>query len=127
MTTILVVDDDPDFVEITRMILTAEGYTVETAANGDEALQRLRESPPSLLLLDVMMAGPLDGVNLAHVMEEDEELHKIPILMISSIADSPMAPMFPTDEYLPVDGWISKPVQPEQLLKRVRRLVGQPS
>ncbi len=127
MTTILVVDDDPDFVEITRMILTAEDYTVETAANGDEALQRLRESPPSLLLLDVMMAGPLDGVNLAHVMEEDEELHKIPILMISSIADSPMAPMFPTDEYLPVDGWISKPVQPEQLLKRVRRLVGQPS
>lgn len=127
MTTILVVDDDPDFVEITRMILTAENYTVETAANGDEALRMLRKSPPNLLLLDVMMAGPLDGVNLAHVMEEDEDLRSIPILMISSITASPMAPMFPTDEYLPVDGWISKPVQPEQLLKRVRRLVGQAS
>jgi CheY-like chemotaxis protein len=127
MTTILVVDDDPDFVEITRMILTAEDYTVETAASGDEALRMLRESPPNLLLLDVMMAGPLDGVNLAHTMEEDQALQGIPILMISSITDSPMAPMFPTDEYLPVDGWISKPVQPEQLLKRVRRLVGEAS
>jgi CheY-like chemotaxis protein len=127
MTTVMVVDDDPDFVEITRMILTAEKYTVETAANGEEALRILRESPPDLLLLDVMMAGPLDGVNLAHAMEEDEALRGVPILMISSIADSPMAPMFPTDEYLPIDGWISKPVQPDQLLSRVRRLVGKPS
>jgi CheY-like chemotaxis protein len=127
MTTVLVVDDDPDFVEITRMILAAEGYAVETAANGEEAMRTLRESPPQLLLLDVMMAGPLDGVNLAHRIEEDEALHGIPILMISSITDSPMAPMFPTDEYLPVDGWISKPVQPDQLLSRVRRLIGKPS
>lgn len=127
MTTILVVDDDPDFVEITRMILSAEGYGVETAANGEEALSILRQACPDLMLLDVMMAGPLDGVNLAHRMEEDESLRQVPILMISSITDSPMAPMFPTDEYLPVDGWISKPVQPDQLLSRVRRLVGEPS
>ncbi len=125
MTTILVVDDDPDFVEITRMILTAAGYAVQTAANGEEALLALRQSPPQLLLLDVMMSGPLDGVNLAHRMEEDQALRQIPILMISSITDSPMAPMFPTDEYLPVNGWISKPVQPDQLLSRVRKLVGE--
>lgn len=120
---ILVVDDDPDFVEITRMILTAENYEVMTASSGDQALQIMRETPPDLLILDVMMVGVLDGVNLAHVMEEDPTLHDIPILMVSSIANSPMAPMFPTDEYLPIDGWISKPVQPEELLAQVRRLV----
>lgn len=123
---ILVVDDDPDFVEITRMILSAEGYEVMTASSGDQALQVMRETPPDLLILDVMMVGVLDGVNLAHVMEEDPTLHHIPILMVSSITSSPMAPMFPTDEYLPIDGWISKPVQPKQLLAEVRRLL-QPS
>ena len=127
MTRILVVDDDPDFVEITRMILAAEGYDVLAAANGDKALKVLKEEQPDLVLLDVMMAGILDGVNVAHVMSEDEELRDIPVLMISSIASSPMADMFPTDEYLPIDGWISKPVQAEDLLSKVRRLVGVPS
>ncbi len=127
MTRILVVDDDPDFVEITRMILAAEGYDVLAAANGDKALKVLKEEQPDLVLLDVMMAGILDGVNVAHVMSEDKELRDIPVLMISSIASSPMADMFPTDEYLPIDGWISKPVQAEDLLSKVRRLVGVPS
>ena len=127
MTTILIVDDDPDFCEITRMILSAESYEVETAASGDEALKALRDSKPSLVLLDVMMSGILDGVNVAHTMSEDENLRQIPILMISSIASSPVSDMFPTDEYLPIDGWISKPVQPDDLLKKVKRLAGTPS
>jgi len=54
-------------------------------------------------------------------------LKRIPVIMISSITGSPMAELFPTDEYLPIDMWISKPVQPDDLLRKVARFVGQPN
>ena len=124
MTTILVVDDDPDFCEITRLILGSEGYEIETASDGDMALRMIREAPPDLVLLDVMMAGILDGVHVAHTIGEDRDLSHIPVIMVSSITSSPMAEMFPTDEYIPIDAWVSKPAQPTDLLEKVRRLVG---
>jgi CheY-like chemotaxis protein len=119
MAKVLVVDDDPDFVEITRTILESHGYDVNTAANGDQALRSMKADIPDLVLLDVMMSTVLDGLNLSHVMSEDSALSKVPIVMVSSIADSPSAGMFPTDEYIPIDAWISKPVQPDDLLSKV--------
>ncbi len=123
MTKVLVADDDPDFVEITSMILEREGYEVESAASGDEALERMRASRPDLLLLDVMMSTVLDGVNVSFAMSEDAQLKSIPIVMISSIPDSPNADQFPTDEYVPISAWITKPVNPGSLLQTVKRLV----
>jgi two-component system, OmpR family, alkaline phosphatase synthesis response regulator PhoP len=122
MCKVLVVDDDPDFCEITRLILTREGYEVETAANGDMALRLMREERPAVVVLDVMMAGVLDGVSVAHAMSEEASLREVPIVMVSSIASSHSADMFPTDEYVPIDAWISKPVQPDELLATVTRL-----
>jgi CheY-like chemotaxis protein len=123
MAIILVVDDDPDFVEITRTILEKNGYSVETAASGEQALKAMRQKAPNLLLLDVMMSTVLDGLNLSHAMREDPQLKGVPIIMISSIADSSAAGMFPTDEFIPIDAWISKPVQPNDLLKKVAQYV----
>ncbi|MEM4725238.1 MAG: response regulator [Candidatus Hadarchaeum sp.] len=123
MAKILVVDDDPDFVEITRTILQSHGYEVASAASGDQALQAMREEVPDLVLLDVMMATVLDGLNLSHVMSEDSVLKDVPVIMVSSIADSPHAGLFPTDEYIPIDAWISKPVQPNDLLHKVAQFV----
>ena len=123
MTKVLVVDDDPDFVEITSMVLKQNGYAVDSAASGDEALERMRALRPDVLLLDVMMSTVLDGVSVSFAMSEDPELREIPIIMISSIPDSPNAEMFPTDEYVPISAWITKPVNPETLLKTVQRLV----
>ena len=125
MTRVMVVDDDPDFVEITRTILAGNGYQVTTAASGDEALQAMREDVPDLALLDIMMTHVLDGLDLCHVMSEDPVLKKVPIIMISSIADSPSAGLFPTDEYLPIDAWISKPVQPGELLEKVAQFIAE--
>lgn len=127
MANILVVDDDPDFVEVTRLILRSAGHTVESASSGKKALSAIKRSAPDLVVLDVMMEGVLDGYHLAQTINSDTNLHPIPIIMVSSIASSSMAGMFPTDEYLPVNAWISKPVQPEDLLRRVARLVGDPS
>jgi len=123
MARILLVDDDPDFVEITRTILEANGYEVSTAANGDQALKTMRKDLPDLVLLDVMMSTLLDGLNLSHVISEDPVLKQVPVIMISSITESPSAGMFPTDEYIPIDAWISKPVQPDDLLQKVAQFI----
>jgi len=119
MAKIMVVDDDPDFAEITRLVLLAHGYEVSTASNGEQALRMMQQERPDLVLLDVMMSSVLDGVSLSHTMNADPALKRVPIIMISSIASSPAAGMFPTDEYLPIDAWLSKPVQPQELLSKV--------
>jgi len=118
---ILVVDDDPDFVEFCRMVLEKAGYRVSSSSNGDEALARVRIVKPDLVILDVMMQGVLDGLNTSRLMRGDKDLAKIPIVMVSSIVDSPYAGMFPTDEHVPVDGFLAKPVNPEKLLAEVQR------
>ncbi len=120
---ILVVDDDPDFVEITNMILAKEGYRVTSAASGEKALQAMKEERPDLVLLDVMMATPLDGVDLSRKMALDSTLKAIPIVMISSIDSSQHAALLPDDLHIPIDAWISKPVDPDHLLKTIRRFL----
>jgi len=123
MTNILVVDDDPDFVEITRLVLRAEGYEVRSASDGDSALRAIAAEPPALVVLDVMMASVLDGLDVARRLAADDSLPHIPIIMVSSMPDSSMAGMFPTDEYLPIDAWLSKPVRPQELVERIASLL----
>ncbi len=125
MAKILIADDDPDFVQIMHTILTSEGYDVVSASNGGEALRIMREDRIDVVLLDVMMASVLDGVGVAHEMQTDPALKSIKIMMISSIISSPHAAMFPTDEYIPMDVWITKPVQPDDLLSKIARLIGE--
>jgi CheY-like chemotaxis protein len=124
MSKILIVDDDPDFVTICRMVLEAEGYEVLEAANGRQALEVLRQDRPDLVLLDVMMSTTLEGVDVSREMETDPELKDVPIIMVSSIATTEYAAEFPDDEHIPIEGWISKPIQPAVLLRTIQRFVG---
>ena len=121
MTKILVVDDDPDFVQISRTILEADGYEVLEAANGRQALEVTRRDKPDLVLLDVMMSTTLEGVDVCREMRADPDMKDVPIVMVSSIATSEYAAEFPDNEHIPIDTWISKPVQPAVLLKIVIR------
>ncbi len=121
--TLLVVDDDPDFVEIIRTVLLKEGYAVRTAASGEQALDAMKMERPSMVLLDVMMATPLEGVGVAHKMSSDPALREIPIVMISSIDSSKYKDALPDDLHIPIDAWISKPVDPEHLVRTVRRFI----
>jgi len=120
---VLIVDDDADFREMTRAVLESAGYRVLTAASGNEALATLRRQHPSLVVLDVMMEGLLDGLDATRAMRLDANLKRIPIIMVSSIASSEYADQFPTDEYIPADVFLSKPVNPARLLEEVRRLI----
>jgi CheY-like chemotaxis protein len=123
MAKILIVDDDPDFVLVCRTILEQEGYEVAEAANGSIALRLIRQEPPDLVLLDVMMSSTLEGVDVSKEMESDPELSEIPIVMVSSIATTEYAMDFPDDEPIPIEAWISKPVQATVLLRTVKRFV----
>jgi CheY-like chemotaxis protein len=126
MAKILVVDDDADFQAILRTMLEAEGYEVAIAENGGRALELLRQSgPPDLVLLDVMMATTLEGVDVAREIKSDPALEHVPLIMVSSIATSPYASEFPDDEKIPIDGWISKPAQRSVLLKTLERFLDQ--
>jgi two-component system alkaline phosphatase synthesis response regulator PhoP len=118
---ILVVDDDPDFALAVRMILEAEGYLVEEAKSGVEGLAKMRASLPDLVLMDVMMANPLDGYYTTQEISDDPKLRAVPILMISSIASTPYVSSFPTDQYLQIVDFISKPIEPDQFIAKVRR------
>lgn len=121
--TVLIVDDDPDFVEATRIVLTREGLGVLTAADGEEGLRAMRQRRPDLVMLDVMMNSLLEGLNATWTIRADQDLQNTPILMVSSIASSEYAESFPTDEYLPVDNFLCKPISPDKLLTEVRRLL----
>ena len=123
MTKILVVDDDPDFVETTRMVLESANYEVISAADGDQGLKKAREEAPDLIILDVIMKTVLDGLNMSQELANDPDVSPIPILMVTSIANSDYAALFPTDEYIHIDGFISKPISPEVLLERTTALL----
>jgi len=120
---VLVVDDDVDFVEITRLALVSQGYSVNCANSGEQALAMMRVDRPDLVIMDVMMRGILDGVRTGREMRSDGELRTVPILMVSSITTSAFAGLLPKEQDLPVDNFLVKPVDTQLLVAEVRRLL----
>lgn len=119
MAKVLVVDDDPDFVKVTTKVLETAGHEVVSAANGAKALKSMRQDMPDVVLLDIMMSYILDGLDVSREMAEDPVLKDVPVIMVTSLTGVKESGMFPTDEYSPVDEWLSKPVEPDVLLARV--------
>jgi CheY-like chemotaxis protein len=109
---------------VCRTILEEAGYTVLEAANGRIALEIMREDTPDLVLLDVMMRRTLEGVDVSRELDSDPELKQIPVVMVSTIATTEYAMDFPSDEAMPIEAWISKPIQPTVLLRIVERFLG---
>lgn len=127
MAKILVVDDDPDFVEFARIVLQKEGHTIISAAGGGEALDKIVEDRPDLIVLDVIMDSILDGLSVANQLSESADYSSIPVIMSTSIANTDYAELFPTDEYVRLDSFMSKPIKPERLVKEVNRLLARES
>jgi CheY-like chemotaxis protein len=121
MAKILVVDDDKDFIKITKMILQANNYEIVTAANGEQGLQVMRREKPDLVILDVMMSYILDGLDVRRTMAEDNELKNIPVIMATSLTAAKAKGSLPTDEYVPTAEWVHKPIDPDTLLERVKK------
>lgn len=123
MAKILVVDDDPDFVEATRIILEKAGHTTIEASSGNEGYQKMKSEKPDLVILDVIMDTVLDGLTITQRIHEDQEIKDIPIIMVTSIANTDYAALFPTDEYIHINAFMSKPVEPADLLRQINKLL----
>ena len=119
---ILLVDDDADFVEATKVILESKPYEVIVASNGDEGLRKAREEKPDLILLDIIMPVK-DGFTAAEQLKKDPQLSKIPTLMLTGFATKGTGTSIPVSRgfTLEAEDYIDKPVSPEELLARVEK------
>jgi len=119
---ILLVDDDADFVESTKMVLESKPYEVIVAVNGDEGLRKAKEEKPDLILLDVIMPVE-DGFTAAEQIKKDPELAKIPVLMLTSFSTKGAETSIPRSRgyELETDDYIDKPVSPDDLLAVVAK------
>jgi CheY-like chemotaxis protein len=121
MAKILVVDDDPDFVSATKIVLEKHNHQVIAAASGDAGYQRAFSDRPDLVILDVIMDTVLDGLSVSQRMHDDPALREIPIIMVTSIANTDYAELFPTDEYIHINAFLSKPISADELLRQVNK------
>jgi len=124
---ILVVDDDRDLVESLRVVLEANGYDVDGVYSIEEADQALAQTKPDLIVLDVMLSTKSDGFHMSYKLKKDPELKDIPILMLTGI-ESETGFKFSKEEdeeYLPVEEYVTKPVENDALLAHVKRLLEQ--
>ncbi len=122
---ILLIDDDPVFVEATKAVLEHE-YQVITAHNGEEGVEKARLQKPDLILLDVIMPAK-DGFQVCAQLKKDPTLAKIPILMLTSFARQRGGTHIPVEAGLELEaeGYMDKPVSPEALLKQVGSMIKQ--
>lgn len=121
MAKILIVDDDPDVVETTRLVLEKAGHQVSHAHNRRDGMKALEAQRPDLLILDVMMEEPDDGIAMAQDLRRKG--FKTPVLMMTSL-DKVTGYNYDRDESLvPVDDYQEKPLDPAKLRERVTALL----
>jgi DNA-binding response OmpR family regulator len=121
MAKILIVDDDPDMVEAGRYVLERNGHTVASASNVEAGHKALDEAMPDLLILDVMMEEPDDGLVFARQARRKGFVS--PILMLTSVNRAMGLAIDKDDEMVPVDEFVEKPVDPDVLVAKVDSLL----
>jgi len=121
--TILLVDDDGDFVEMNKVLLEENGYAVRTAFNAKQCLEHAAAEKPDLIILDMMMENRNEGFDLSRELRNSEYTKGIPLVMITSVNDIRPFRIEPDHTWLPVDALIEKPVDPPLLLDVVNRIL----
>jgi DNA-binding response OmpR family regulator len=119
MAKILLIDDDPDIRTVMGMMLKKEGYDVETASRREEALEKISNDRPSIILLDVLLSGS-DGRELCREIKANATTKHIPVIMFSG---HPVAAL--QFESYGADDFIAKPFNTETLLSKLSRQMGE--
>lgn len=119
---ILCIEDEPQMIDLIRLILANEGYEVIGAEGGQEGLALMHQEKPDLILLDLMMPE-MDGGDVFHRMKEEVELRDIPVIVVTAKAA-------PIDQVLwinvaKVDDYVTKPFGPRELVDSVRKVLSQ--
>ena len=118
---ILCIEDEPEMIVLIRLILKRHGFNVEGADGGREGLEKIRQTPPDLILLDLMMPD-IDGWEVYQQIKADEKTSHIPVIVVTAKAQN-------IDKVLglhiaKVDDYISKPFSPQALLESVQKVLG---
>jgi DNA-binding response OmpR family regulator len=119
MTKVLIIDDDPDVRTVMDILMKQQGYEVQTAFNREDALSKLEDFQPSVILLDVLLSGA-DGRELCQEIKDNNEMKSVPIIMVSahpSASDN-------IHSYGAND-FISKPINTQVLLEKLDRLISE--
>ncbi len=123
--TVLLVDDDLDFVEMNRTLLADNGYSVRVAFNGKQCLEEVQRRRPDLIILDMVMESPTDGFDVSRELRNSETTRTIPLVMITSVNDTNPFRLEPDHTWLPVDALLEKPVDPQLLLAVVNKALAE--
>jgi two-component system phosphate regulon response regulator PhoB len=116
---ILVVEDEPDILELLRHVLEKDGHMVRTAETGEEALQKLRMATPQLLLLDLMLPG-MDGLELCRRVRQNPDTRELPVIMLTARGEENDVV---AGLNLGADDYITKPFSPRVLMARLQAVI----
>ena len=118
---ILLVDDDPDFVEAVKVIVESGGYDVQVAYDGQEGLEAVAEQKPDLIVLDVMMPV-MNGHEACAKLKADDATREIPIILLTAVADRVTTSTYTHRDMLEseAEDYMPKPVEPQELLERIK-------
>lgn len=118
---ILLVDDDPDFVEAVKVIVESGGYDVQVAYDGQEGLEAVAEQKPDLIVLDVMMPV-MNGHEACAKLKADDVTREIPIILLTAVADRVTTSTYTHRDMLEseAEDYMPKPVEPQELLERIK-------
>jgi len=118
---ILLVDDDPDFVEAVKVIVESGGYDVQVAYDGQEGLEAVAENKPDLIVLDVMMPV-MNGHETCAKLKADDATREIPIILLTAVADRVTTSTYTHRDMLEseAEDYMPKPVEPQELLERIK-------
>jgi len=127
MTKILVIDDDADFRLAVQVALEAHGFELEEAATPEEGIRKVLSVNPDLVILDVMMPTGYEGFDVAREIREKHKLIDLPIFMLTSVHSVKKVPyrFAPDEDYLPVDVFLDKPIEPEHLVATIQEMLGE--
>ena len=117
--TILAVDDEEDVLELVRYNLDKNGYKVQTATSGEEAIEKARAKLPDLIILDIMLPG-INGLDVCKRLKNDPKTDKIPVIMLTAKGEESD---IITGLEIGADDYIAKPFSPKVLVARVRRIL----
>jgi CheY-like chemotaxis protein len=122
--TILIVDDDYDFLAANKTMLEANGYRTETAGSAAEGIEKSKTAKPDLIVLDVMMPG-MDGWEACEILKSTEETTDIPVIMLTAVASNVRTTQYThqSGRQTSADDYLAKPVEFPQLLDRIKKLL----
>ena len=122
MAKILVVDDEPDIVEIITFTLESKGHEITAAKDGAEGIEQVKKDEPDLIILDVMMPK-MNGMQVVDYLRNKEQYNHIPIIMLTATTQYSRKPDEEWRKKIGVEDYISKPFEPIDLITRVDKVL----